>query len=309
MADKREQIISQLEELIQSRIDQFNRRMPGIQRQAFDKILDLTGDLDTSNGRIKPSVKNIKLIAKIKQELNKTIFSKDYADDLDDLIKSYEEITKLQNAYFTSTVGKFTVPKVLAEVQNLAIEGVVDSLGDVGIDANFTSPVRDILVKNVTTGGSKAEFIEEVRRFVMGAEGVDGRLARYSTQVVTDALNQFSANYHQIITDDLGLEWYSYDGSIKDTSREFCRKLIQAKRNGCMRYIHKSQLPEIVSGKICGEQVALYGKTGLPQGMIPGTNAANFPSNRGGYICNHMLNAVSSAVVPKALRDKFERRG
>lgn len=309
MADKREQIILQLEELIQSRIDQFNSKMPGIQRQAFDKILDLTGDLETSNGRIKPSVKNIKLIAKIKQELNKTIFSKDYADDLDELIKSYEEITRLQNAYFTATVGKFTVPKVLAEVQNLAIEGVVDSLGDVGIDANFTSPVRDILVKNVTTGGSKAEFIEEVRRFVMGAEGVDGRLVRYSGQVVTDSLNQFNRNYGQIITDDLGLEWYSYDGSIKDTSREFCRKLIQAKRSGCMRYIHKSQLPEIISGMICGEQVQLYGKTGLPQGMIPGTNVANFPTNVGGYTCNHSLNAVSSAVVPKALRDKFERKG
>jgi len=194
MADKREQIISQLEELIQSRIDQFNRRMPGIQRQAFDKILDLTGDLDTSNGRIKPSVKNIKLIAKIKQELNKTIFSKDYADDLDELIKSYEEITRLQNAYFIATVGKFTVPKVLAEVQNLAIEGVVDSLGDV-------------LEKNVTTGGTKAQFVEEVRQFILGAEGVDGKLVKYSGQVVTDSLNQFSRNYGQIITDDLGLEW------------------------------------------------------------------------------------------------------
>lgn len=308
MADKRERIITQIEELIQLRIDQFNKKMPGIQRQAYDKILELTGDLETSNGRIKPSVKNIKLIAKIKQELNKTIFSKDYADDLDELIKSYEEITRLQNAYFTATVGKFTVPKVLAEVQNLAIESVVDSLGDVGIDANFTSPVRDILVKNVTTGGSKAEFIEEVRRFVLGAEGVDGRLVRYSGQVVTDSLNQFSRNYGQIITDDLGLEWYSYDGSIKDTTRPFCKALVDAK-SSCMRYIHKSQLDEIINGQICGKQVPIYDKTGLPHGMIPGTNVANFQTNAGGYNCNHSLNAVSSAVVPKALRDQFERRG
>lgn len=307
MAD-RERIIEQLEELIQSRIDQFNSKMPGIQRQAFDKILDLTGDLDTSNGRIKPSVKNIKLIAKIKQELNKTIFSKDYADDLDDLIKSYEEITKLQNAYFTATVGKFTVPKVLAEVQNLAIESVYESLGDVGIDANFTNPVKSILEKNVTTGGTKAQFVEEVRQFILGAEGVDGKLVKYSGQVVTDSLNQFSRNYGQIITDDLGLEWYSYDGSIKDTTRPFCKALVDAKSD-CMRYIHKSQLDDIINGQICGKQVPIYDKTGLPHGMIPGTNVANFQTNAGGYNCNHSLNAVSSAVVPKALRDKFERRG
>lgn len=303
---QRGEIIDQLEVLIQAQVDQFNERMPGVQRDAFNKILDLTADLETSNGRIKPSVKNIRLIAKIKQELNKTIFSKEYADDLDDLLKTYDRITKLQNAYFTATIGKFTVPKVLAEVQNLAIEGVVESLGTNGIDTNFNNPIRDILVKNVTTGGSRADFTEEVRAFVLGTEGVDGKLVKYAGQVVTDSLNQFSRNYHQVISDDLGFEWYSYDGSTKDTTRPFCKSLIDAKR-GCMPYIHKSQLQEVISGQICGSQVPIYDKTGLPAGMIPGTNVANFQSNAGGYNCNHSLNGVPSAIVPKELRDKFER--
>jgi hypothetical protein len=73
-----------------------------------------------------------------------------------------------------------------------------------------------------------------------------------------------------------------------------------------MPYIHVSQLEEIVSGNICGEQVPIYDKTGLPQGMIAGTNASNFRINRGGYNCNHQLYPVSAAVVPKELRDKFK---
>lgn len=308
MADKREQIISQLEELIRSRIDQFNSKMPGIQRQAFDKILDLTGDLDTSNGRIKPSVKNIKLIAKIKQELNKTIFSKDYADDLDDLIKSYEEITRLQNAYFTATVGKFTVPKVLAEVQNLAIESVRESLGAEGINVNFANKIRDILQQNITTGGTRAQFIEQARAFVLGADDDDGGLVKYTGQIVTDSLNKYSAQYNQIITDDLGFEWYEFSGSLRDTSRDFCKKLIAAK-NGCMPFIHKSQFQELIEGKICGEQIPIYSKYNLPYGMEEGTNVSNLTINRGGYWCDHQLLGVSSAVVPKALRDKFERKG
>ncbi len=109
------------------------------------------------------------------------------------------------------------------------------------------------------------------------------------------------------LTDDLGLEWYKYDGSLKDTSRPFCDALIAAKKS-CMPYIHKSQLEEIVSGNICGEQVPIYDKTGLPQGMIAGTNASNFRINRGGYNCNHQLYPVSAAVVPKELRDKFKNQ-
>lgn len=303
---QRGEIIDQLEVLIQAQVDQFNERMPGVQRDAFNKILDLTADLETSNGRIKPSVKNIRLIAKIKQELNKTIFSKEYADDLDDLLKTYDRITKLQNAYFTATIGKFTVPKVLAEVQTQAIDSVIELLGDEGINANFNNKIRDILRKNVTAGGTRAQFIEEARAFILGNEEVDGALVKYTGQIVTDSLNQFSSQYHQIISDDLGFEWFSYDGSIKDTTRPFCRKLIEAKK-GCMRYIHKSQFPELLAGRICGEQVPIYDKYGLPQGMYEGTNVANFPILKGGYWCNHSLNGVPSALVPKALRDKFEQ--
>jgi hypothetical protein len=301
---KADDLIEDILSLIETRIDAFNGKMPDLQQQIYAVVLDLASELETSNGRIKPSVKNIKTIAKIKSELNKVIFTKEYTEELDELIATYEQVTRLQNQYFTATVGRFTVPAVLKEVQNLAQESVVDSLGEDAIGTNFVSPIRDILVKNVTTGGSRAEFIEQARDFILGQEGTDGRLVKYTKQIVTDSLNQYSANYSQIVSDDLGLEWYQYVGSNKETTRAFCKALTAA-ANGCLPYIHKSQLEEIVSGDICGEQVTIYDKTGLPYGMIPGTNSANFIINRGGYNCNHQLRAISSALVPKSLRDQF----
>jgi hypothetical protein len=301
---KADDLIEDILSLIETRIDAFNGKMPDLQQQTYAVVLDLASDLETSNGRIKPSVKNIKTIAKIKSELNKVIFTKEYTEELDELIATYEQVTRLQNQYFTATVGRFTVPAVLKEVQNLAQQSVVDALGDDAIGTNFVSPIRDILVKNVTTGGSRAEFIEQARDFILGQEGTDGRLVKYTKQIVTDSLNQYSANYSQIVSDDLGLEWYQYVGSNKETTRAFCKALTAA-ANGCLPYIHKSQLEEIVSGDICGEQVPIYDKTGLPYGMIPGTNSANFIINRGGYNCNHQLRAISSALVPKSLRDQF----
>lgn len=298
-----EKVLQDIIDHIEGSINGFGKRMPGVQEDVFNTVLDLTGDLETSNGRIKPSVKNIKIISKIKAELNKVIFNNEYDEELEKLIKSYDKITKLQNQYFSTIVGKFTVPTVLKEVQNLAIESLVDAMGREAIAANFTSPIRDILVKNVTTGGTKKEFIQQARDYILGTKEVDGKLVKYTGQIVTDALNQYSANYSQIISDDLGFEWFSYVGSLKETSREFCKVLAE---DPCVRYFHISQFDEIVSGKICGRQLPLYDKTDLPYGLIPGTNAANFRINRGGYRCNHQVGPVSSAIVPKELREKFE---
>jgi hypothetical protein len=298
-------IIRQITELIQARIDDWNTRMPKIQEDAYKVVLELSAELETSNGQIKPSVKNIKTIAKIKAELDKTIFNKQYQDDLDAIIQDYKTISELQRNYFTAVVGKYKVPSVLEQIQQLAQDSVIEQLGQDAIGANFTGPIKDILVKNVTSGGSRADFIEQAREFMLNTDTGDGRLVRYTKQIVTDSLNQFSANYNATLTDDLGLQWYKYDGSLKDTSRPFCDALIAAKKT-CMPYIHVSQLEEIVNGSICGEQVPIYDKTGLPAGMIPGTNASNFRINRGGYNCNHQLYPVSAAVVPKELRDKFK---
>jgi len=302
---KADAIIRQITDLIEARIDAWNSKMPKLQEDAYKVVLELSAELETSNGQIKPSVKNIKTIAKIKAELDKTIFSKEYQDDLDAIIEDYKTISALQRDYFTATVGKYKVPSVLEQIQQLAQDSVIEQLGQDAIAANFTGPIKDILVKNVTTGGSRADFIEQAREFMLNTDTGDGRLVRYTKQIVTDSLNQFSANYNATLTDDLGLVWYKYDGSLKDTSRPFCDALIAAKKT-CMPYIHQSQLEEIVSGNICGEQVPIYDKTGLPQGMIAGTNASNFRINRGGYNCNHQLYPVSAAVVPKELRDKFK---
>jgi hypothetical protein len=302
---KADAIIRSITDLIEARIDAWNSNMPKLQEDAYKVVLELSSELETTNGQIKPSVKNIKTIAKIKAELDKTIFNKEYQDDLDAIIEDYKTISALQRDYFTAVVGKYKVPSVLEQIQQLAQDAVINQLGQDAISANFTGPIQDILVKNVTTGGSRADFIEQAREFMLNTDAGDGRLVRYTKQIVTDSLNQFSANYNATLTDDLGLKWYKYDGSLKDTSRPFCDALIGAKQS-CMPYIHVSQLEEIVSGLICGEQVPLNERTGLPAGMIAGTNASNFRINRGGYNCNHQLYPVSAAVVPKELRDKFK---
>lgn len=302
-----DKILEQLQTLIQERIDQFNGNLPAVQQSAFNAILDLTSELEVgSDRRIKPSVKNVKLIAKIKQELQKVIGNTDFEASLDDLVKTYDDISRLQNSYFTSLIGKFKVPKVLGEIRNLSIQGTLDAFSEDALAVNVIDPIRDILVKNITNGGSRDEFLEEVRAYILGKEGEEeGRLLKYSKTYTTTALNQYSRNYGSTLSDDLGFQWYQYIGTNKDTTRPFCLKLTEAKKNGCMEYIHKSQFEDLVKGVICGEQVPIYEKYNLPQGMIEGTNESNLRVNAGGWNCNHDFAGVPDVLVPQKYKDKF----
>ena len=68
---KADAIIRQITDLIESRIDAWNSNMPKLQEDAYKVVLELSAELETSNGQIKPSVKNIKNILKKKENFIK----------------------------------------------------------------------------------------------------------------------------------------------------------------------------------------------------------------------------------------------
>lgn len=300
-------IIQDLEDTIAESLERFNGRMPKVEQDLYARILELSSELETDKtGRIKANVKNIKLIGKIKQEITNTIFDSQYSKELDKLVETYDKVATIQNQYFTSVVQKFTVPKVLEEIRKQSIQNVVESLNKDAIGVNISNPVRSMLTQAVTSGGSRKEFTEQVRAFLLESDSGKGALTKYASQITTDALNQYSAQYNAMASDDLGFVWFKYSGSLRRTSRPFCVELIKAGRSGgCMEYIHQSEIAELLTGKICGKSVPLYDKTDLPQGMVEGTNPANFKILRGGYNCNHQLTGVPTSSVPKKYRDKF----
>ena len=299
-------VIDQIQELLEKRVNDFSDAMPAVQRQAYREVLILAKDLDTAkDGTIKPTLKNVRMIAKIRQRLNEVILDGKYYKELEKVVKTYEQITTLQNQYFTLMVGKFTVPVVLAEIQKQSIDITLESMGKEGMNAGVINRVRDILNKNVTTGGKIDDFVEEVRIYLNDTPDGDGALKKYSKQIVTDALNQYSAQYNQLISDDLGFKFYKYVGTLVEDSREFCVKIIEAKK-GCMPLIHVSQFPELLNGLICGEQIHINKKSGLPSGLIKGTNVSNLIVNRGGWQCGHQFYGRPKSVVPKELWERFE---
>lgn len=285
---------------IEATDSKFGSVVDDAQKRMLREVLTLTKDLELSNGRIMPTVGNLKLISKIKEKLNKAVVNKEYLSGVKDLLKSFEGIQAAQLGYFkTISEGKTTQQKYDL-VRGMAIENTAAQLTESGIDANVTSKLKDMLLRSVTSGGLYRDLVGEVSEFLSNTDKSPGALSRYAKTYTTTALNQFAGQTNKLMTEDSGAEWFRYVGSDIETTREFCDLMTDKD------YFHVSEIPELLKGHIDGKKCEIYDKTKLPKGMIEGTNKDNFQVNCGGWNCRHAVVPVLTFTVPKELRDKFK---
>jgi hypothetical protein len=285
-------------------IEKFNSKIPAAQKRMYEGITDELKRLDTNNGKIKTTVANLKIIQSIKNKLTRLIITPEYLKDVKEFTSQFNTITKLQNEYWQSVEEKFTPRVLLKEIRKQAISDTVKGLTSSGIGGAISDQIATILRTNITTGGSYAQLTEQLREKVLNTK-TDGALAKYAKQITTDSLNQYSAQYTQTVSSDLGYEWFAYAGSDIVTTRPFCDAMTD------LRYFHITEIPRLLKAEDLyytkdgkKTKVPIYDKTELPHGMIPGTNAANFQINRGGYNCGHQIRPVSERLVPLERREE-----
>jgi hypothetical protein len=278
------------------------------QKKIYDEVITLAKDLDTDMfGKVKQSIANLKRLTQIKARLAALSKDKEWVAGISGFAAYFGQLQKLQNAYYSEHFPEHTLSMAAKEKNNLmrqmAVQNTMEALMGDGLKANVTDKLNDILLRAVTSGAKFADLQEELRAHLMGKDGGQGAFARYATTYATTALSQYTGQHNKLVSDGLKNDWFMYTGSNIETTREFCQHLTAKK------YIHKSEIPEILKGKIeyDGEvhECAIYPKTGLPYGMIEGTTPENFQCNCGGWNCRHQLVPVADAVVPKAIRDRL----
>jgi len=299
-----QEYIDDLVKALDDAIEAFNSDMPKAEKEMFVKVLNLTKDFDLNkDGSIKVTVKNFKLIRQIDAELNKAILNDKYIKQVREFTKAFDSVDKFQNLYFSELINEYTPLVVFNELKQLSIDSVIENLTESGLRYSVTNKAKDILIQSIKKGGKYSDMIESMRAFLI-ADG-QGALSRYASGITTDALYQYSAQYSAMTADDLGLKWFVWFGGIQKTSRQFCKVMLE-QQNTCQEYWHVSQIPQLLKGRICDVQVHINSKTGFPDGFKDITTVSNFQYVRGGYSCKHKMLFVSSAVVPKELRKKFE---
>lgn len=283
---------------IDDAISAFIEQIPASQTDMLQSLDEELRKLDLQDGRIKPTVGNIKIVSNIKNKLLKVILTDSYKSQVKDFLKSFNDLTTLQNSYWRTIEKTFKPSSILKQIKQIAIQDTATKLMENGIDANVAQPISDILTQNVTQGGSYKDMQSHLKEAILTTDKSPGLLDRYTKQITVDSINQYNRNYTQIASSDLGYEWYSYQNTLINTSRPFCIAMHE------QRYFHVSQIPDLLKAKDLyytkdgkSVKVPLNAKTGLPDGMYPTTTIANFLTLLGGYNCGHQAGPVSAMLV------------
>lgn len=274
-------------------LGKFDKSIPGLQGKLYAEMLSEIKRLDTNGDKLKVTVKNLSILASIKNKLNRIILNDDYKGEVKEFVKAFNTVYKLQFEYWKSIESTFTPRPLLKAIRNQAITDTVQQLTTQGISANVSDAIIGILRTNITSGGSYAALADQLRQSLTNTPESKGILDRYVKTIANDSINQFSRQYTQIVSSDLGYVWFRYQNSDIDTTRCFCDKMTDKD------YFHISEVPKILEGMGCD----IYKKTGLPYGLIDGTNPENFFIRAGGWNCGHSINPVAERQVPIAIRE------
>jgi hypothetical protein len=297
MPNELDKLIKQLNDSVEN----FNSSLNVIQADVLAEVELLLKDISLSGSNITQSVSNLRRINTLKDRIDKVVISPEYKQRVIDFGKAFSTVEDTLDSYFSTLIEEYSAPEILAEIKKLAIQEVVEGLTESGIRANVSDRIGAMLQDNIEAGSKYTDMVKELKAFIVGDSETLGAMERYAGTITTDSINQYAATYNKIITDDLDMDWSVYVGALVGGSRDLCEHLIAKK------YIHKSELPGIVKGKIDGVQIPINRKTGLPYGMIPGTTVNNFQVRRGGYKCNHLLLATSEERVPIEIRKRIEQ--
>ncbi|KKN67218.1 hypothetical protein LCGC14_0463910 [marine sediment metagenome] len=285
-------LLSQLNDLIDGSVDSFNESIPRLQKDILNRIQLLLRDLDIRRGDIRPTVANLRKINRLKREIQNAVLNDKYLKQVNVFGQSFEKVTELQTEYFASLQKGFKLPAFVNQLKKTSVDAMVEGLTEAGIRSNITEKAAQIVERNITEGAGFNDLMDEMRTFLTKTDKGTGALSRYTQVLTTDSLNGFAREYNQIVSEDLGMEWFQYTGALVEKSRDFCIALVKK------RWIHISEFDKITKGTINGKKVSLAG-------LKPNTNAQTFRSKAGGYSCNHLVAATNEEFVPKNIREKF----
>lgn len=285
-----DKVASNIEDIILEATTNFSDGLEASQQKAFNRLMKLVKDLDLdSKGRIKRTVKNLKTLRGVNKSIEDTILTPSYKSKVQDYLGSFDSIGTEQSTYFKLIEKGFSAQDAfLQEIKAQSIETASSNLLETGISQNFTTPIKNILQRNITTGGNFASMVDEMRTYIIGDKEIDGGLLRYAKGITKDSLHVYSGQYNQSVTEDLGLVFYKYSGGLKDSSRDFCES-----RAG--KYFHKEEIKTWAS------------KTW--DGKMKGTTENTIFQNVGGYGCTHLLIPVSESIVPKDVIERARKEG
>jgi uncharacterized protein (DUF2164 family) len=283
MPPKQAELIKKIQELqlaIESRMDE---ALPKVFAKLSNQVIDLASNLSLD---ATDRAKTLKEMIKLRKDISDTIINNSlYQTQVAEVLKGFEMLADLSNDYMSIILDDFKPKTELYKaILQTNIETTKNALLGAGIRDNFSTAIQEVLKDNIAGVGTRAKLNDTLRKFIEGTPENAPFLNRYIKQTTNDSVMTFNAEYIQTISDDLGVEYYLYAGTLIEDSRSFCQA-----RSG--RYFTT-------------DEVKAWANLKGWQGRMAGTNSNTIFIYRGGYNCRHQLWPVS-----KEQYDQAQERG
>lgn len=256
------------------------------QAKLLRELSRLIGELDTENGNIKITQKNLDLVADIDKKFKKYFYKSDYIGAVDELITEMDETKSLTKKYFDASFEDINSKQADIIYSSKRVEAAEVLMGATALEAAFFAPVKNAILDAVQNGSSFSELFTSIQTQVSGDEKTDGKLKKYARQIASDTFSTAERNYTTILSSTLDVQFYRYVGGTLPDTRCFCEN-----RNN--NYYHIDEIKSWGKGENIGNGC------GFPwQGMYKDTNESNIMTWLGGYNCQHSIIPISLILVP-----------
>jgi len=275
----------------------FSNSVSKLEPVIMKDIEDLVSQLEMVDGNLIPSEKNMVLIQNIEQRIKNIVFTEQYEKDLTKFVGEFKKQAGLNNEYFQAILDKDLELKPMYEsVLKSSQKNTISLLNEDAFTQKLIQPIQQTLESSITNNVSFTDTLNNLRYIIEGDEEVDGALLAHVKRVAYDSFAVSDRSYTNVISQDLGLEFYRYSGGEIETTRCFCEE-----RRG--KYFHKKEIEGWGEGKNVGA-------CGFPwQGMNQNTDKATIFYYAGGYNCKHQILPVSKKSVPKDVIDRAKSKG
>lgn len=269
----------------------FTKRLESQLRKAEAALLrtvltDHVGALAQKDGAFASSVRNISKANMVSRSLD-TIRD----GEMKAVMKSYaEELLEIpgRNAqyYFATGQDRAKVERIEKDLAHIrALIGMREDgalleggyLYRLAQTDELREKLRAFLVASVATRQSVTDAQNALRRIIVGNKDADGALVSYFRRYAYDAHSTVREVNNLHFADELGMNWFVYQGGIIKTTRRFCEKK---------------------NGKVFSRQEALRDWAKDPDLIDKKTVSQYRPLlDRGRYNCRHFLMWISDTAA------------
>jgi len=230
-------IFNAKEEYLNTQRNRLEKNVLLMQDKLLNKVIsDIVSELDTENGQIKQTTKNIRLISQLEQtyeqfnittqipiikEFGKGLlgigkFEKDYFKEF-----TTDDSIKRRFALVVSNTDEFMKARIGVGTKNELVEGgFLDSFIK---DRSLVNDLKQITTRAVTGQMPIDEYKTLLKYKTIGNDQVDGKFQQYYRQFAYDQYNEYDRAYANTLSTEFKLNYAVYQGGLIEDSRDFCR--------------------------------------------------------------------------------------